>query len=167
MALDLAKWPASRLSRALNTLTWTLERLTEDMKLAAEWGNSEELSSMIDLGITIGWDLDEIFSQTAGKPSQTALSGIQTPDSFEACLELMRAYVRAQRAKMDEHLEALGNASEDQKIQEEFLMRRLQEGGAMALRNLRSKCKRGWPGRWNEGLDEEFENFTRIQSPDA
>ena len=118
---------------------------------------------MIDLGITIGWDLDEIFSQTAGKPAQTTLSGVQTPGSFEECLELMRDYVRAQKAKMDEHLEALRNASEDQKMQEEFLMRRLQEGGAMALRNLRSKCKRGWSGRWSEALDEEFESFTRLQ----
>lgn len=141
MTLDFAKWPIPRLSAALKTLTWTLERLTQDMKLASEWGNSEELSGMIDLGITIGWDLDEIFSQTAGKPSKTALPGIQPPDSFNECLELKRGYVRAQKAKMDEHLEALKNASEDQEMQEKFLMRRLQEGGAMALRNLRSKCK--------------------------
>jgi NAD-specific glutamate dehydrogenase len=162
MSLDLAKWPVPRLVSALDDLAWTLNRLTQDMKLAAEWGNVDELSRMVDLGITMGWDLDEVYAQTAGKPARTTLSGVQTPGSFEECVELMRANVRAFKEKMDQRLEALKHADEEQKQQEEFLMRRLQEGLALALRNLRSKCKKGWPGRWSEALDEEFDPFMRI-----
>jgi|FLYK01.1.fsa_nt_gi hypothetical protein len=162
MSIDLEKWPVSRVISALDDLAWTLHQLTLDMKLAAEWGHRRELSRMIDLGIMIGWDLDEIYAQAAGKPARTTLSGIQTPSSFEECVELMRSKIRAFKEKMDQRLEALKHASQEQRKQEEFLIKRLQESLALALRNVKAKCKKNWPGRWSEALDEEFDSFMRV-----
>ncbi len=162
MTVDVAQWSVSYLTKVLNDVAWTLEQLTDDMKSASAWGNERELSRMIDLGIAIGWDLDEIYAQIIGKPARAGLSGVKEPASFDECIELMRAKVRVFQAKMDEHLEALKNASEEQKQQENFLMRRLQEALALSLRNIRTKCKRSWPGRWSEAQDEEFEDFIKI-----
>lgn len=164
MAIDIAKWPPKHMIRILEDISWILDQLTEDMKLAREWGNRQELSEMIDLGIAIGWDLDEIFSQTIGKPATSPrLSGAQEPTSFEECLKIMDDKVLAFQSKMNQHLEALKEASREQRLQENFMMRRLKEGLALSLRNIREKCQRSWPGRWHEATDERFEVFMRLK----
>lgn len=154
-----------RTIRILDDITWLLEQLAAEMRMARKWGNRKELSQMIDLGLTI---TDDLIGVLKGIPS-AGLSGPifpseNAPKTFKECLKFIESAVRSYRAKSDQHLEVLASptATASQKKQELSSIRRLQEITSLQVRNRARKCKNAFPGKWSEAEEEKYQLYMKL-----